>query len=188
MKFSFFSKGNASVVLVFFLCIIFSCNNSKTSEPIDNSSVQSKQQELIKVLETKMHASVSLDNAIGQLASHEYFKYAENYPDDSLTPGYLFKGGEVATAIQDYKSALRAYEKITVSYPTFQYARESLYLQGFLLDNYLNDDAKAKSVYEKFLSVYKSGPYVEDAKAAIANLGKSDEELIQQFKKMNSVK
>ena len=187
MKFSIFSKRNTSVALVFFSFILFSCNNSKTPET-DNSSLKSKQQELIQMLETKMRASMTLDKAVGQVAALEYLKYAESYPDDSLSAGYLFKGGEVATATQDYVSALHAYEKITASYPTFQYARESLYLQGFLLDNYLNDDAKAKLIYEKFLSFYTSGPFVDDAKAAIANLGKSDEELIRQFKKMNGEK
>jgi len=187
MKFLISTKKNTSITLVFFSFILFSCNNSKTSET-DNSSAKSKQQELIKGLETKMHASMNLDKSIGQVAANEYFNYAENFPDDSLSPGYLFKGGEVATAIEDYKGALKAYEKITASYPAFQYARESLYLQGFLLDNYLNDDAKAKLIYEKFLSIYTSGPYVEDAKAAIANLGKSDEELIKQFQKMNREK
>jgi tetratricopeptide (TPR) repeat protein len=187
MKFLIFTKRNTSILLVFFSFIFFSCNNSKTTEPV-HSTAQSKQQELIKGLETKMHASMSIDKAVGQVAAQEYFNYAENFPEDSLSPGYLFKGGEVATAIEDYTSALQAYEKITASYSTFQYSRESLYLQGFLLDNYLNDDAKAKLIYEKFLSVYTSGPYVEDAKAAIANLGKSDEELIKQFKKMNGEK
>lgn len=187
MKFSIPLKRNVNIAFIFLSLILFSCNNSKNSESTDSAS-QSTQQELIKVLETKMHASMSLDKAVGQIAAQEYFNYAEKFPDDSLTPGYLFKGGEVATAIEDYAIALRAYEKITASYPKFQYARESLYLQGFLLDNYLNDDAKAKLIYEKFLSTYTSGPYVADAKAAIANLGKSDEELIQQFKKMNGEK
>lgn len=187
MKFSIFSTKKASFVVVLFSSVLFSCNNSTTSEH-GNFSSQTKQQELIKGLETKMHASMSLDKAAGQIAVQEYVNYAEKFPDDSLTPGYLYKAGEVATAIQDYAVALHAYEKITAAYPKFQYARESLYLQGFLLDNYLNDDAKAKVIYEKFLSAYTSGPYVADAKAAIANLGKSDEELIQQFKKMNGEK
>ena len=181
------SNKNKLIAAVFFSTVFLACNNSKTQETT-NSASKDKQQELIQGLEAKMHASLTLDNALGQLAAQEYFKYAASFPGDSLSPGYLFKGAEVATALQDYTSALHAYEKITADYPAFLYSRESLYLQGFLLDNYLNDDAKAKVIYEKFLSKYTSGPYVEDAKAAIANLGKSDEELIKQFKKMNGEK
>lgn len=187
MKFSVRLKQHVLIVVAFFSILFVSCNNSKTSET-DNVSEKEKQREFIHGLETKMHASLSIDKSVGQVAAQQYFNYAETFQDDSLTPGYLFKGAEIATAIQDYANALRAYEKITTAYPEFQYARESLYLQGFLLDNYLNDDAKAKVVYEKFLSNYTTGPYVEDAKAAIANLGKSDEELIKQFQKMNGEK
>jgi|SRR3954469_459161 len=186
MNFLVHQKLKLIIAVVLFSIVITSCNNSKRVE--EDNAAKGKAQEVIQDLETKMHASLSLNATIGQVAAQEYFKYAATYPDDSLAAIYLFKGGEVATAIQNYSDALHAYEQITSNYPTFRYARESLYLQGFLLDNYLNDDAKAKTIYEKFLSTYTTGPFVEDAKAAIANLGKTDEELIKEFKKKNGEK
>lgn len=175
------------LAIVLFSIVIFSCNHSNTSDTV-NSDAKTKHQNLIHGLETTMHSSASMNVAVGQIATQEYLKFVKAYPDDSVSADYLFKAGEIATAIQDYSTALQAYEQITAAYPKFRYVRESLYLQGFLLDNYLNDDAKAKTIYEKFLSTYSEGPYVQDAKAAIANLGKSDEELIEQFKKINKEK
>ncbi|HET6226888.1 MAG TPA: hypothetical protein VFF27_11455 [Bacteroidia bacterium] len=187
MNFLFRSTLNF-VLSVALLCIIVcSCNNSKTSETGDADG-RLKQREVIHDLESKMKVSPSLNNSLARTAVQQYFSYAAAYPDDSLTADYLFKGGQIATAVGDYQGALHAYEKITTAYPAFPYVRESLYLQGFLLDNYINDDAKAKVVYEKFLATYTSGPYIEDAKAAIANLGKSDEELMKEFKAMNEKK
>jgi tetratricopeptide (TPR) repeat protein len=186
MNFSVRSTFHFALSFLLFSIVISSCNGSKTSEKTEEA--KRKQREVIRDLESKMRTSSSINNSVGKTVVQEYIRYATTYPDDSVAANYLFKGGEVAAAIGDYPEALHAYEQITTRYPTFRYVRESLYLQGFLLDNYLNDDAKAKTIYEKFLSTYTSGAYVEDAKAAIANLGKSDEELMMQIKKMNGEK
>jgi hypothetical protein len=178
-------KKITAVCLVIILTILlYSCKNASTNKT-GASSEKKQLQDTIRELETKMHTSASLDVTIGKSAVHEYLRYAGLYPDDSLSAFYLFKGGEVATAVQEYTNALHCYQLITERYPSFGYARESLYLQGFLFDNFLNDDDKAKVVYVQFLQKYSTGNYVEDAKAAIANLGKSDEELIKEFEKKN---
>jgi TolA-binding protein len=170
-----------------FLVLLFSCKQSTTPES-GNPAVKKEQMKLIHELENKMHASTTLNETLGKSALHEYLRYAALYPEDSLSADFLFKGGEIATAIKAYPDALHCYQMITASYPTFAYARESLYLQGYLLDNFLNDDAKAKSIYEQFLAKYPTGNFVADAKAAIANLGKTDEELIKEFEKKNEGK
>ena len=53
------------------------------------------------------------------------------------------------------------------------------------MDNFLNDDAKAKIIYEEVIAKYPNLSYANDAKAAINNLGKTDEELIKEFEKKN---
>ena len=56
------------------------------------------------------------------------------------------------------------------------------------MDNYLNDDEQAKTIYEEVIAKYPTSTYANDAKAAIKNLGKTDEELIKEFKKKNGEK
>ncbi len=164
--------------------LLFSCTNSTTPE-VGNATAKKELQNTIRELETKMHASTTVDKTLGKNAVKEYLHYAALYPEDSLSADFLFKGGEIATALQDYPTALHCYEMITSAYPAYTYARESLYLQSYLVDNFLNDDAKAKVIYEQFLAKYSSGNYVNDARAAISNLGKTDEELIKEFEKRN---
>jgi hypothetical protein len=167
--------------------LLVSCTQSISPET-GNPAAKKEQLELIEKLEKEMHASTILNIELGKSAVREYLRYAALYPGDSLSADFLFKGGEIATAIQAYPNALHCYEMITTSYPSFVYARESLYLQGYLFDNFLNNDAKAKAIYEQFLTKYSSGNYVADAKAAIVNLGKTDEELIKEFEKKNKEK
>jgi len=140
----------------------------------------------IKKLEDEMHQSLKLNDVTAGLAIKAYSDYAGLFPDDSLTPDYLFKAAEIATATKQYPQALTYYKSITDKYPNYTYKQESLFLQGYLLDNFLNDDAKAKIIYEEVIVKYPESTYANDAKAAITNLGKTDEELIKEFKKKNS--
>jgi outer membrane protein assembly factor BamD (BamD/ComL family) len=167
---------------------ISSCSNEqqKQQDPAvllhENSIVE------IKKLEAEMHKSAEINNVTAGLAIQAYSDFAGNFPDDSLSPDYLFKAAEIATATQQYPQALTYYKTITDKYPQFKLNKESLYLQGYLLDNFLNDDAKAKLIYEQVITKYPASSYASDAKAAINNLGKSDEELIKEFKKKNGNK
>ena len=131
---------------------------------------------------------MTLDPNTAMIAVKAYSDFATYFPKDSLTPDFLFKAGEISTANQQYTSALTYYQTITSKYPKFKLVPESLYLQGYLLDNFLNDDAKAKIIYEQVIAKYPSLPYASDAKAAINNLGKTDEELIREFEKKNKKK
>jgi outer membrane protein assembly factor BamD (BamD/ComL family) len=180
------------IVFVSVVLFITSCNNNKQQEQktvvTDPSLLRGQYIEQIKKLETEMHSTVEMNNVTAGLAIKAYSDYAGSFPNDSLTPDYLFKAGEIATATQQYPQALNYYKTITEKYPKFKYSKESLFLQAFLLDNYLNDDAKAKVIYEEVITKYPTSPYARDAKAAINNLGKTDEELIKEFKRKNKQK
>jgi tetratricopeptide (TPR) repeat protein len=182
-----------------FLCsvILFtiaSCGNEGEQERTEPLAIVPKENpkklflDQIKKYEDEMHKSMTLDPGVANIAVAAYDNFVKNYPDDSLAPDFLFKAGEICTANQQYKQALNYYETITKKYPDFKLAPESLYLQGFLLDNYLNEDAKAKIIYQEVITKYPTLSYAQDAKAAIKNLGKSDEDLIKEFEKKNKGK
>jgi TolA-binding protein len=173
-----------SVIAMF----IFSCGNEEKKEAVHKQDPKETLLEQIKRYEAEMHKSMVLDPNLATIAVSAYDNYVKNYPDDSLAADFLFKAGEISTANQQYKQALMYYETITSKYPKYKYAPESLYLQGYLLDNFLNDDVKAKVIYEEVIRKNPDLPYANDAKAAIKNLGKSDEELIREFEKKNKGK
>ncbi|MCW3071428.1 MAG: hypothetical protein JWO44_1318 [Bacteroidetes bacterium] len=142
----------------------------------------------IRRYEKEMHQSLKLDPNTATIAVKAYDDFVKNFPDDSLSADFIFKAAEISTANQQYAQALMYYELINSKYPGFKLTAESLYLQGYLLDNFLNDDEKAKLIYEQVIAKYPTLPYADDAKAAIRNLGKSDEELIREFEKKNKKK
>ena len=184
-------KNFLSLSAALLLLFLVSCSNeNSTPPPADSRLIPTREKyvENIKKLEAEMHASMELNNVTAALAIKAYDDFSKKYPDDSLTPDFLFKAGEIATAAKQYKQALMYYQTIEGKYPRFKLSDVSLYLQGFLLDNYLNDDKTAKGIYEEVMAKYPNSTYAADAKAAINNLGKSDEELIKEFKKKNGQK
>lgn len=174
----------ATVVMAMISC----GNDEKPATEVKQENPREKFLEQIKNYEAQMHQSMTLDPNIASLAVQAYSEFVKLYPTDSLAPDYLFKAAEISTANQQYPQALMYYQSITEKYPNYKLKAESLYLQGYLLDNFLNDDAKAKTIYEQVIAKYPDLPYAADAKAAINNLGKSDEELIKEFKKKNAGK
>lgn len=171
------------------LIFISSCGNEeKSADTILKADPKVEILNRIKTMEDKMHKSPQIDNVLAGQALQLYFEYSKNYPNDSITPDFIFKSGEIATAIQQYPQAYSHYKTVCEKYPKYKLIEESYFLQASILDNYLNDDQKAKLVYEQLISLYPNSKYVSDANAAIANLGKSDADLIKEFQKKNGGK
>ncbi len=170
--------------------LLASCGNNKNTEQKTSAKEPPREQyiEQIKTIEKEMQKSPDVDNTTANSAIKAYSDYVMFFPNDSISPNYLFKAGEIATAAKKYKQALALYQNITSKYPDFKYIKESLYLQGFLLDNFMNDDAGAKIIYEEIISKYPGTTVANDSKSAINNLGKTDAQIIEEFKKKNQKK
>jgi outer membrane protein assembly factor BamD (BamD/ComL family) len=165
----------------YFAALLLACFSCGT----DLSSPRQKAVEEIKRFEAEMHKSPEVKKTLADSTLLAYEKFVEDFPADSLSPDLLFKGAEIATAVQEYDRALGYYKRIVKYYPKYKLFPESLFLQGSLLDNYLDHDGEAKMVYDQIIEKYPQSAYADDARAAIRNLGKSDEELLKEFKEKN---
>jgi len=114
-----------------------------------------------------------------------YKQYADSFPEDSVTPEYLFKGGEVGIALQQHQLAINLFDRVVNAYSNHKRAPESLFLKAFVLDNYLQAKGQAKGVYEAVIAKYPDHKLAQDAEASIQNLYMSDEDLIKMFQEKN---
>lgn len=178
------------ILLTLSSALLFSCGTEPKEEDQGLPVYNPKLELTVKIaeVEKKMHASPQIDNVLALQALQLYFEYAKTFPTDSLTPDYYFKSAEINTAIQQYPQAYANYQIICESYPKYKLIEESYFLQASILDNYLNEDEKARPVYEALIRKFPASKYVPDAKSAISNLGKSDAELIKEFEKKNAGK
>lgn len=172
-------------ILISTLLIACAGNEEKVVATQDDRSILL---ERIKKFESELYVADKLDPIKADMAITTYSEFIEKFPNDSLTPDFLFKAGEVATANMQYKQAIGYYKGVTTKFSKYKYIEECWYLQGYIWDNFLNKDDSAKVVYEQVIQKFPSSHYAQDAKAAIQNLGKTDEQLIEEFKKKNAGK
>ena len=142
----------------------------------------------IKDLETRLlqDSLKAKDEVAAYNLQVAYTDFAERFPQDSLAPEYLFKAANLSMSLNWGKSAIDILEKFLSIYPDHKRASEALFYKGFVYDNQLNDDAKAGECYREFLKKYPTHEFASSADASIKNLGKTDEELIREFEKMNA--
>lgn len=110
-----------------------------------------------------------------------YENFTKSFPNDSLTPGILFKEADLHRALKEYDAALDIYKKIETDYSSNNKAPHSLFLQGFVYENEVGDLDKAKDRYSKFLEEYPNHELADDVKFSLDNLGKSPEDIIKEF-------
>ncbi len=114
-----------------------------------------------------------------------YEDYAQKYQDDTLSPEYLFRAGDVCNGTGKYKEAVGYFGRVQ-RYPNYAKLPAALFLQGFISENNLLDTAAARGYYEKFLSRFPDHKLAADVKLSLENMGKTPEELIHEFEQRNS--
>lgn len=163
--------------LFFVLILLTSCSDVRKEKLDKITSLESK----LKQDSLKVRDEVAAYNL--QLA---YTDFAANFPKDTLAPSYLFKAANLTMNMNWGKSSVDIINKFTETYPEDKRVPEALFYKAFIYDNQLNDDAKAGECYRIFLKRFPTHAFASSADASIKNLGKTDEELIREFERMNA--
>jgi TolA-binding protein len=145
----------------------------------------------IKEAEEKMKGAKSSDyNAeIARGLIKSYLDYANAFPEDTMAPDYFYRAGEIAASGGSYDQAVFLFQTVSEKYPNYKYVVEALYEEAMIYDSKLpGQDPKAKLIYEDIIKRYPTHKLAADAKIAISNLGKTDEELVKEFEKKNHMK
>lgn len=114
-----------------------------------------------------------------------YENYANAFPEDTLSPEYLFKGAEVAMNMNMSGRAIEYHQRILLSWPDYRKASYSLFLQAFIYENQMQQFETAKKLYQEFITRYPDHPLTDDARVSVENMGRSVEELIEAWEKQN---
>lgn len=188
-------------LLVISILINFSCkNNSDKPETTENKSksidsnyrlaknfltdckklyAEARRADSILLKETEINKE-SANNAIKAFTDFSFYCQS-----DSICPIYLIKTAQVARAINNIPQAKVALDRCIDTYPSFKNRPAALFLLAQLYDEstYLNDEAQAKKLYEEIINEYPKSDWALSAKGALAFIGKSDDEILKEFKK-----
>jgi len=100
-------------------------------------------------------------------------------PCNPNSPDYLYRAGEIARSIRTLPKAMSIYDWLLEEYPDYEKTPTVYFLKGFMLENNVEDKEGAREIYSDFLAKYPDHDMADDVKFLLANLDKSDEEILE---------
>jgi outer membrane protein assembly factor BamD (BamD/ComL family) len=120
-----------------------------------------------------------------------YDEFITRFPEDSLSPVYLFKAANLAITEGDGNKALAFLDQFIKKYPGHPKVPVCTFFKGYVYENILKNMDQAKESYLFYIEKYPNDDFVKDARMAIKNLGKTPEQMIMEFEavqKLDSVR
>ncbi len=185
---------NTLAALISFI-LIWSCSSNESNNTVSTkdsnmnlSEVDKKFEQQIKkdiaLTEEKLRTSTEgFDELKAQDALNNFNDFISNYPNDSLTPMYTFKCGELSISLRQANNARKYFEQFIKNFPAHKRLPEAKFMLAFVYDDLLQDDNRAKELYTSFLKDYPNHSMALQAKQLVSLLFKSDADLIKTFKK-----
>ena len=189
------------IITFFFPLLIFCCSPSaQETTSTDSDSLAGISSVVLTGNETREGLKKSIRNLEKDLKTEtgtirdksqaiEYIqaikKLANKYPADNEVPRLLSTAAEACRGIGANNESLALYGQVYKNYPEHALAPPALFIQGFILENELQQKEQAKSNYEQFLSLYPTHEFAATVKLNLQQLDMSPEELIKEFQKKN---
>jgi tetratricopeptide (TPR) repeat protein len=183
MSFRIMMKNSWILVLTAFLCGACSQN-----APVDKVAALTSQ---LAALDAEMGGAAVSDPSKADkfIQLSEELAALQKPADPDKSVGVLLRAAALAKAAGKPAKAVELYERVHTEMPGHPKAPMALFMSGFVYENDLGDLQKAKSVYERFLQEYPNDQdFADDAGSALKLLGKSPEEIVREFEKIQSGK
>lgn len=167
----------------FFILITLALFSCKTDP---NKKINQLEQKLVTLDQQIGGAKVTnKEKAVEFVKTSEELAALVQPTDSDKYANVLLKAAGLAKTIEDPKKAIELYSKVSEGMPQHPKAPSALFMQAFIYENDMTDIPKAKATYEAFLARYPNDPdFADDAQNALKMLGKSPEEVIREFEKM----
>ncbi len=195
-------KKHFSFIVAATAVLFFSCGNPSTEQKKEGENKDSLAQanadeaapgdcagyyRAAKKADSVLLVATSINMPDAEKAIQAFNSYSSFCKDKAEAAVYLLKGGQVARSVGKYTVAQAMLKQCANDFPDFKDRGAALFLLAQLYDeaSMLNNEAEAKKLYEQIIKEYPKTDYANDAKAALNNLGKTDEQLIQEFLKNN---
>jgi len=136
-------------------------------------------------MESKLKFVPEVDSVSVLELLSSYQNFALKYPKDSLSPEYLYKAAALTNSIGRGTQAIELYETIIQNYPDFKKLPDCYFMEAFVYENVLGNIGKAAEKYSEFIEKFPNHPLADDALTALKFLGKTPDEILQEFGKMN---
>lgn len=192
-------KTGVFILTILATCFFVSCSVKNDgpadtkSETVDSSTTISKKfivdcgqlkRDAIK-MDSILLGQIEVDEPSAKKAIVAFTEFANYCDTDTLSPVFLIKTAQVARVINHIPQAKTALDQCIAAYPHFRDRPAALFLLAQLYDEntYLNNEQEAKALYQKIIDEHPKSPWANSAKGAIAFIGKSDKQIMEELKK-----
>jgi hypothetical protein len=169
-----------------------SCNNGSNNKLLqEKGKSQTAVLQLLQQIDSLGNLGIfDLNIAKDYIASAEQF--SNEYPEDSMTPEFLYKAGLMAMTVAKSsesheektlycQNAFTIFDDIERVYPEFNGIRNCLFNRGVIFDDILHDYESAEIYYRMYIARYPTDSLSITLESYLQYLGKSPEEIIAEF-------
>lgn len=110
-----------------------------------------------------------------------YENFADRHTDHAKSPEFLLKAADFYRYMGKPLRSIVMYDKIYTNFPKYEKRPFALFLQGFVFENEVGNVDAAREKYHQFLQQYPDHKIAEDVRTSLRNLGKTPEQLVQEF-------
>lgn len=164
------------IIPVLFVVFI-SCNNEKKQK----SDIIIKIEEKEKAINKAIEKSTINPNQVKSLL-RLYDKAFMDNPKDTTLAKHFMKGGELALHNNLYKRAINFFDVVENEFSNTSHYPMAVFMKAFVYEE-VDDSMMARKYYERFIKENPNHELVDDAQISIQNLGKSLEEILQEYNK-----
>ena len=132
------------------------------------------------VAEEETPTVVPADETTADQLTALYTAFADKYPDDTLTPQFLFKAAEVQSNVLHTDEAVALYDRIINDYPDFEDLPICYFLKGIAYESDSQFE-KARQAYQTFVDKYPDHYMADQTRKMIPLVGKSTEEMLDDI-------
>ncbi len=115
-------------------------------------------------------------------------EFVEKYPEDSLAANYTYLAAQSCNGLKAHDKAIQYFKLFKERYPDDIRAGDATFLIGFIYANELNQLDSALNYYEDMVVLYPNHRSTPAAQSEIRNLGKTPEQIYQEFMQNDSLR
>lgn len=108
--------------------------------------------------------------------------YIDKYPKDEHTPDYTYLAAQTCNGLNEHRMALDYFDKFRNEYPDEKRTADATFIMGFIYANHLQQPDSASLYYQEMIVKYPDHQLTPAAQAEIRNLGKSAEQIYNEFR------
>jgi len=185
-------------IIITSIIFLNSCSNENENKKDAASTIDSLQNIVISGdcnslykdavrMDSILMKAVSVNSNLAEQAINAFNNFASTCKNDSLAPVFLLKAGQIAQTTRNFQQSQILLKKCVDEFPQFRNRGAALFLLAQVYDDasMLNNEVEAKNIYQQIIKEYPNTVWENDAKSCLLNLGKTDEQIVQEFLKKN---